>query len=138
MLPSAVRLTPGKNMLAESVRVADQAANQFGIAGQNRSVLCLVVEELVSNIQRHGALETDGWISIEIDLQGNQLMLKLEDNGTAFDPRHDLSDPDLKCEVEKRLTGGLGWPMILHFFQISSYCREQETNQLTLHADLVK
>jgi serine/threonine-protein kinase RsbW len=93
--------------------------------------LNLVLEEAVSNVIFY-AFPDGGTHNIEILVSndGNELTLKIVDDGIPFDPTS-VQQPDVNLPVEERSIGGLGIFLISKIMDHVSYCREQEKNILT-------
>ncbi len=94
--------------------------------------LPLVLEELITNSVQHGKAAGDGAIHIELASETPHVVLHYADNGAAFDPRADVpADPRDSLATTGQI-GGLGWPLITHFFEIASYERREHRNVLVL------
>lgn len=76
------------------------------------SRLCLVCEEMVSNVALHGAAAGAARILLSVRAEGEGLQVTIEDDGGAFDP---LTAPPRVPDgpLEEREVGGLG----LHFLR---------------------
>lgn len=75
--------------------------------------LTLAVDEIVTNIVKHGYLEkgiNDGTFDLIIQLTAGQFFLCLEDNAVQYNPLQQVlpSEKDLTTPLEERPIGGLG------------------------------
>ena len=104
-------------------------------AGFTPSRLCeieLVVEEVVTNICRHGYDDQPGQVELRcrrVDMQ--RLMLEFIDGGRPFDILA-APAPDLTVDLDQREPGGLGVPLIRAMVDEASYKREGNRNILRL------
>jgi len=68
----------------------------------------LALEELVSNVIKHGYKDGDSHhIGVQLDVGQDKIILVVEDSGPPFNPL-ELPEPDLDKPVEQRPIGGLG------------------------------
>ena len=104
-------------------------------AGFTPSRLCeieLVVEEVVTNICRHGYDDQPGQMELRcrpVDTQ--RLLLEFIDGGRPFDILA-APAPDLTVDLDQREPGGLGVPLIRAIVDEASYNREANRNILRL------
>jgi len=119
---------------AEVAAFADENALPPGVAGQ----LCLVLEELLANLVRHGIdgvppPEPPGYHHAVVSLArcGNTVMAVFEDSGRPFDPLA-LPEPDLSADLEDRPVGGLGIHLMRALMDSVAYARAAGHNRLTL------
>ena len=104
-------------------------------AGFTPSRLCeieLVVEEVVTNICRHGYDDQPGQMELRcrpVDTQ--RLVLEFIDGGRPFDILA-APAPDLTVDLDQREPGGLGVPLIRAMVDEASYKREGNRNILRL------
>ena len=106
----------------------------LNIAGQ----LCLVLEELLTNVVRHGI---DGVPSpqppsyhttvVELALQGKDIRVIFEDSGRPFDPLS-LPEPDLEASLDDRPVGGLGIHLVRALMDQLIYDRIAGRNRLSM------
>lgn len=99
-------LEPIRDQLTETGR-------EVGLDKKKTYGLCLAVDEIVTNVIRHGYMEagvTDGVFDLIIEKGDNQLIVTIVDSGTPFNPLvHNVpTEEDLKLPLEERPIGGLG------------------------------
>jgi serine/threonine-protein kinase RsbW len=92
----------------------------------------VVLDETVSNSIRHGAARE---IRVRLALDGGRLVLEVEDDGVAFDPRT-APAPDLDAPAEDRRPGGLGVPLCRALMERIEYERDGALNRLRLSRPL--
>lgn len=113
-------------------------AEHFGQAQQlsEDDVLAinLVLDEVVTNVIDHGFEGIDGEpeIRLTMTLEGNDLTIRVEDNGRAFDPLQ-AAPPDLDLPLEDRPVGGLGIHIVRSVMNTVEYDRRGGRNLLTMH-----
>lgn len=98
--------------------------------------LNLVLEEALTNTILYGY--DDGLQhSIDIQLQklANELIIKISDDGRAYDPTM-KEDPDISLSVEERPIGGLGILLIKKIMNSVEYQRIENRNILTLKKNI--
>ena len=104
------------------------AVQQTGIEGREANRLRLAVEEAVANVINHGHATT---ITLHAAVEGNQLVLTIDDDGQPFDPTTG-SPTDLSVPADERPPGGLGIMLLHEMTDGLNYERKQEHNILTI------
>lgn len=114
-------LTPGEvrrlRLPAELDRIAD--ARRFvreAAADADAPVECLedmvqAVDEAVTNVVLHGYRGEPGWLEIGASVEGDELVVTLEDGAPEFDPTS-RPEPDLSVPPMARRPGGMGIHLI--------------------------
>lgn len=98
----------------ESIReLLTQAGQDVDLSKKKIYGLCLAVDEIATNIIRHGYEEagiTDGAFDVVIRREANEFVVTLVDNGLPFNPLEHLlpTEEDLNAPLETRPIGGLG------------------------------
>lgn len=99
--------------------------------------LSLALDELVTNVMRHGAPEGDAAaaaapeIEVTLDLAGDRVVAVIRDSGRPFNPLS-LPVPDTNASLEQRPIGGLGIHLARQLTDGIGYRREGDRNCLTL------
>jgi anti-sigma regulatory factor (Ser/Thr protein kinase) len=90
----------------------------------------LVVEELVTNVLRHGVPQ-DGphRVALEIDVAGDVIRLAVEDNCQEFDPTAAIP-PSLGSSLEDRPTGSYGLRIVRRLVNGLTYRRLPAGNRV--------
>jgi len=121
--------------LPESLKDARRFARAAGLSAGTRARLLVVVDEIVSNITRHGAPPPDSAISWRFARESSQIRLSFTDSGTHFDPRGRfaaLPDDDAALAVALDGRGGLGWRLVLAWCDVAVCERRGQSNRLEL------
>ena len=96
----------------------------------------LVLDELLSNIMRHGHTADGGQrITLDLDVCEGSLHIRISDGGIPFNP-FDRPPPNLDLPIDQREPGGLGIHLVRHFMDDYSYCYQDKRNVVTLRKDL--
>jgi anti-anti-sigma factor len=86
----------------------------------------LAIDELVSNVMRYAYVDDDThFIEIVVAIEGDQMILRITDDGRPFDPR---TGPELDLHAEDREAGGLGILLVLEMVDALKYRRVEEKN----------
>ena len=108
-----------------AVEAASGFARRCGLTRLYRYRLCVVVEELVSNVIDHGRPAPDSVITFTFEAVPEAVRISLGDAGAPFDPREPLGP---RTEGE----GGWGWPIIMAWCRVAAYRRADGRNRLEL------
>lgn len=107
-----------------------------GIDAADALRLTLIVEELFSNIVRHGygGEGEGGSIRLGLMLDDHDVRIVCEDRAPPYDPRASLErmPADLGEPVETRAVGGLGHWLVGRLVEDVSYVRQEDANVLLL------
>ena len=95
--------------------------HDHGLSGATERTLTLVVEELMTNSIQHGCPAEGAHIDVGLSFEGHRVGLRYADTGGRFDPHVDLPPDTRHHPVDERPVGGLGWPLILHYFELVHY-----------------
>jgi anti-anti-sigma factor len=86
----------------------------------------LAVDELVVNVIRYAYVDDDThFIDLELAIRGDQVILRIVDDGRPFDPRTGFS---LDLHAEDPQVGGLGLLLVLDMVDALKYRRAEERN----------
>lgn len=102
------------------------------IDSQKISKIELIIEEIVINIINYGfEEEPNGMIDIGVDTINHDIIIKITDNGIAFNPL-DEKDPDVDADIDDREIGGLGIFFVKQLTRDIQYSRKHGKNNLCL------
>jgi serine/threonine-protein kinase RsbW len=124
-----------KNKISEIERLAD-AIMQFGRENSFSDKVIfdinLALEEVVNNVISYAYKDkNEHQINIYMELEGQVLLLKVEDDGTPFNP-FDVPEPDIDKPLEERVPGGLGLFFVRNLTDELEYKREKDKNILIM------
>ena len=95
-------------------------------------VVSLTLDEVVANVIRHGYDDgAEHAIRIHVDLDGDLLTVRVEDDGREFNPLL-APVPDFDLPLEERPVGGLGIHIMRTLMDDIEYRRVDGANVLTL------
>ncbi|MGB8308718.1 MAG: ATP-binding protein [Methanoregula sp.] len=89
----------------------------------------LAVEEIITNIIRHGFCGSPGLISIHSIADTDLLTVEIVDEAPPFNPLT-VPDPDITSSIAERKTGGLGIYLVRQVTDTVTYRYEDEKNIL--------
>lgn len=132
--PDASRLVL-RNDLAELERLARWLqgwTEQRAVSSDISFAIALCLEEAVANIIMYGAPEAEGLeIAVEVERNGGNLVVRIEDNGRQFDPTQ-VPAPSAAASLEEAKIGDLGIHLMRSFASGMHYERHDGRNRLTL------
>ncbi len=130
--PSLLHVKADVKNLAEIRRFVEETAAALGVEPDLVPKLQLAVDEAATNIIVHGYRGQAGPIEIEMQRNGAELVIRLRDGASPFDPTT-VPPPDLTQPLEKRTPGGLGIHLIRQAVDKLSYTPlPQGGNELSL------
>ena len=123
----------------EGINEAIEAFGRFSRAGhipaEVRRKCQLALDEVLSNVVRHGLAGSVGEIHLAFHLTSDEVMMKIEDEAPAFNPLMQ-PQPDVDAPVERRRPGGLGVALIRELMDEVQYQRRNNLNCLTMMSRL--
>jgi serine/threonine-protein kinase RsbW len=110
----------------------EEVAAGFGFDRRVIDDMLQAVEEAAANTILHGYNGQPGEIKVEVQREGNRLVVRLQDQAPHFDPTR-FPLPDLTLPLEERAPGGLGIYLMRHFTDAVTYrVTSDGSNELTL------
>ena len=120
------------NNLSKIRDFLQKMADQNHFSNKNIHAIKLAVEEVCTNIIRHGYKNKKlGSIQIEVIIRKSSLTVIIIDQGHTFDPRQ-VKDPDLVKYVEIGKVGGLGIMMVRKLMDEINYSVTPRGNEFRL------
>jgi serine/threonine-protein kinase RsbW len=117
------------------VRQAIEAFDRFGRGHQLPSQAvdpCLIaLDEMLSNIVRHGRLAPDAAIDLRFSLGGGSLEIEIVDTGAPFNPLL-APAPDTRSTLDERRPGGLGIALVRQLMDDTRYERRGDRNRFVM------
>ena len=111
----------------------DRLCAEQGLVAQDRFAMELVLDELVSNVIRHGGLSERDEIEVTFTLDEVRWGLVVSDGAEAFDPLCLEPPTELDAPLEERRPGGLGVHLVRQWVDSIDYRREAGRNVVTVH-----
>lgn len=123
---------PGQLEQVESVcRFVSESAREAGFDERESYACQLAVGEACENIILHGYQGANGEkITVNIQTQPGDLMIKIIDQGPPFNPAEPL--PDITASPDDPPAGGLGLVILHKVMDEVEYKRTQDRNTLRL------
>jgi serine/threonine-protein kinase RsbW len=112
-----------------------QFLDAHGVPYKAAYAVNLAIDELVVNVMRYAYVDDDTHlIDIELVIEGEQVILRIVDDGRPFDPR---TGPSLDLHAEDREAGGLGLLLVLDMVDVLKYRRVEEKNYVEVRVHLL-
>jgi serine/threonine-protein kinase RsbW len=112
-----------------------QFLDSHGVPHRARYAVNLAIDELVVNVMRYAYVDDDTHlIDVELAIEGDQVILRIVDDGRPFDPR---KGPALDLHAEEREVGGLGLHLVLDMVDVLKYRRIDEKNWVEVRVHLI-
>jgi serine/threonine-protein kinase RsbW len=135
----SARRTVAVPATAAGMRRAAEAFEAFTtprrIPASGRNRFLLVLDEILSNIIRHGQLPATDTIDLTFSADDDVVAVEFVDSAAAFNPL-DAPPPDTTATLESRQPGGLGIALVRAMMDEVRYERRDGHNVLTLVARL--
>lgn len=135
-MPNRLRLEAG-NTIPEIAVVIERAVEFLQKHGASRHVLFvseLALEELLTNIVKYGYQDAaEHAIAVDLEAHGDEVRLRLTDDGTAFNPWDDAPEPVRGRPAGARPLGGQGVMLVKKFANTLEYERKDQKNVVTVH-----
>ena len=141
-MPSSAQLPrrlslEARNTIPEIAVAIDRSVEFLRKHGASRHVLFvseLALEELLTNIVKYGYKDSAPHaIAVELEAKGDVVMLRLADDGTAFNPWDDAPEPVRGRPATARPLGGQGVMLVKKFANAFGYQRTGAKNIVTVH-----
>lgn len=119
--------------ISEAERWLKAVAEKAGLPESTVFAMQVCLEELLSNIVRHGAPPglSGSQVEIAIDTGGYRARMMIEEQGAAFDVTEAPAVP-ITRPLEEVQPGGLGIPLIKSFSSNLTYRRIGDRNCVTM------
>jgi len=117
--------------VARAAEAFDEFCRTANVANVARWRFQLALDELLSNIVRHGYAGAPGDITLTFGRTGDAVSIEVVDTAREFDPRR-APAPDVTSPLESRGAGGLGVFLAESLLDELSYERRGDQNHVTL------
>ena len=119
----------------DGVRAAVDAADRWcvrgGVPDAIRRRVLTAVDEIVSNVVRHGDRDGGGTIDVKFGSDEAMVLISVADSGPAFDPLS-MPPPDTSAPLDARKAGGLGIALVRALADDVRYERRDGRNHLSM------
>lgn len=126
-----------RNTIPEIAVAIDRSVEFLRKNGASRHVLFvseLALEELLTNIVKYGYKDSAPHaIVVELEARGDEVRLRLSDDGIAFNPWDDAPEPVRGRPASARPLGGQGVMLVKKFANSFAYQRANARNVVTVH-----
>ena len=131
MARARTRLAADERAVARAIGWVERFCNRHQLSRAVTDIVCLSLEEVVSNIVEHGYERQPGRLSIELHYDRRALSVVIEDGGKPFDPTQAVTLPT-DGTLASRREGGFGLLLINGVMDDITYQRAGTINRLTL------
>ncbi len=128
---------PGRLSEVDAVaRRVEEFGDAHGLPGPKVYVINLALDELITNVVSYGfGGVPEPEIRITLRMEGDALVLIVEDNGQPFDPTQAMP-ADVASPLAERRIGGLGLHLVKSFANRLSYEFADGRNRVIVEHDL--
>ena len=114
--------------IGKAAQLIEAFGVSYGLSPEVVFTLNLALDEVVTNIISYAYDdEAEHEIGIRVELDGDGVSLRVEDDGRAFNPL-DAPRPDLRLGLDERPIGGLGVHIVRSLMDAVEYRREDDRN----------
>jgi serine/threonine-protein kinase RsbW len=131
MAGAQIRLAADERAVARVTGWVQRFCNRHSLSRAITDVVCLCLEEVVSNIVEHGYERQAGRFSIELHCDDRALSVVIEDQGKPFDPTQ-AAIPHDDGILASRREGGFGLRLVKGLVDDVVYQRAGTMNRLKL------
>jgi serine/threonine-protein kinase RsbW len=115
----------------QAVEALQAWSGQEGLSDEPRRRLLTALDEILSNVVRHGFRDRPGLIDVTISREGHVVQAEVADDAGPFNPLL-VPAPDTSGPLEARTAGGLGIALVRALTDDLRYERSGDRNRLTL------
>lgn len=131
-----IKNDPGE--LETLIAKTEKFCASLGLSKKTSFHIKMVLEELFVNIISYAfADKCEHLIRFSMGLEGDEIVMRIEDDGTCFNPL-EAKTPDTCCCLEDRMIGGLGLHFTRHFMNDVAYERQGCKNLLILKKSMTE
>lgn len=118
--------------LGQLCQTCEKVGRDINLSDKTIFEMNLALDELFTNIISYGfSDQQEHTIKINITIEGDQLQMRIEDDGVPFNPLASKT-PDFQCGIEECKIGGLGIHLIKKLMDDVHYQRVSDKNVLVL------
>lgn len=124
--------------LEQLCQTCEEVGRDINISDKAIFEMNLALDELFTNIISYGfSDQQEHTIKINITIEGDQLQMRIEDDGVPFNPLESKT-PEFQCGIEECKIGGLGIHLIRKLMDDIQYQRVADKNILVLRRKIKK
>lgn len=127
----SVSLACDRRELGRLADLVDRFGAEHAVSPDDLTSVHLVLDELVSNVIRHGHTANNGTVDVSLAVDAGMLTIDIVDDGIAFDPLTRPA-PNLDLPIDERPIGGLGIHIVKALSETIAYRRDSGRNHLSL------
>jgi serine/threonine-protein kinase RsbW len=117
----------GEDMVGKALAAAREFGDAHALTKEQSARLCIVIEELFTNLRDHGGLADEAIVELGIERQPGGIRINLLDPGKPFDPQ---TSPPNRERPDRG--GGVGIEIIRAWAKFIDYQLTPEGNRLEL------
>lgn len=117
--------------LQKAMQTVEEQLEEAGCSPKNQMKIMVALEELFVNVAHYAYDGEEGQVTLNLDIDGDTMVLKLKDSGKPFNPL-DKEDPDITLDAGERQIGGLGIFMVKKTMDDFTYNYEDGQNVVTI------
>jgi anti-sigma regulatory factor (Ser/Thr protein kinase) len=131
--PSAFRadLAARQSSLNRLLERFEEFARRRRLPSAVRRIAHLALDEIVSNVIRHGSRRASCRIRVDVSIERGVLQIEVVDNGVAFNPLA-AAEPKVQGRPANRPIGGLGIHLVRKLVDRLEYSRQKGRNRLLM------
>jgi anti-anti-sigma factor len=132
MAPLRLRLPADRGSVDDARQAVGRFLAPHGLSAEAVYRVELVLEEILLNVALHGRVaSTPPWVEVLVELAPEDVVLRFEDEGIAFDPLQAAELPR-PSTLDEAVPGGLGLVLVRRNTRHMGYERREGRNRLTL------
>ena len=138
-MKASLSLLSDPTELRRVIGFAEGFASRHALPSGERARLLIILEELFTNVVKHGHGRgmAPGTIEIALTFDGEGLRIDFSDDGRPFNPLNRLL-PNLAQLQAKRQIGGLGLRILRSLADDARYSRDGDRNHLVLTRKIIR
>jgi serine/threonine-protein kinase RsbW len=115
----------------EAIEAFDRFARGHQLSSQAVGPFLMALDEILSNIVRHGCLAPDAAIDLRFSLDRGNVEIEVVDTAAPFNPLL-APAPDTRSALDHRRPGGLGIALVRQLMDETRYERRADRNRFVM------
>lgn len=121
--------------LADALAFVEEELEKYDCPVKTVMQITICVEEMFVNVAHYAYADTEGEVTLTMDIENRLFSITLTDAGLPFDPLA-KEDPDITLSAEERDIGGLGIFMVKKSMNEVTYERKDGKNIFTMKKEI--